>query len=108
MKVIPEVDDPKIIKFLDGDNYSGFLAISEVHVTPVSADKLRSVQQHLFDDCVLFYEKCIKLGCYPPPCEGIQDSNGLVYLTDGTHRATAWIRLHWIQVPVRIWGPIIE
>lgn len=97
----------KVVDWLERDDFAIPLAISEVDVTPVLKEILRSVQDHLFTDCVDFYKRAIRSGCTPPPSEGISDGK-FIYLTDGTHRATAWIELGWHQVPVRIWGPQID
>lgn len=71
-------------------------------VQAVSKSLLIHTQTFLYEDRVQFYMNAIQAGMFPPAVDGLRTDNGQVFLIDGHHRSTAWIRTGFSEVPIKV------
>lgn len=99
-----ELPESELDKLVD-ECYDKWIHESDRDVTPVSLDQIRFTQSFILDIRVDFYVDAIKSGMYPQPVQGLRLPNGSIFVIDGHHRAMAWIKCGWVQIPMQIQEP---
>jgi hypothetical protein len=103
VRLIVEDENIELRRWLERDDVPSSACPSENDVRPILHSQCVATQEFLYKSGVDFYVQCIQRGCYPPPCEGVQFEDS-VWITDGVHRANAWVRVGFLFIPIRVYA----